>query len=112
MFNRAILLERDGRLTEAEDMQRRCLQLRQRVLGQDHHQVRNELIQHSFATMFTHRLQTLQSAVALASLLASGGEVEEGACSVMWPRDMVLLRSCGRLQPFKAHVQRWKSLRR
>ena len=39
MYNRAVLLERDGRLVEAEDTQRRCLQLRQRVLGEDHQQV-------------------------------------------------------------------------
>ena len=39
MYNRAVLLERDGLLTEAEDMQRRCLLLRERVLGQDNEQV-------------------------------------------------------------------------
>jgi hypothetical protein len=39
MYNRAVLLERDGHLVEAEDMQRRCLELRKRVLGQDHPQV-------------------------------------------------------------------------
>jgi hypothetical protein len=41
MYNRAVLLERDGRLTEAEEMQRKCLQLRQKVLGEDHQQVLN-----------------------------------------------------------------------
>jgi hypothetical protein len=44
MYNRAVLLERDGHLTDAEDMQRRCLQLRQHVLGLDHHQVMNKLL--------------------------------------------------------------------
>jgi hypothetical protein len=39
MYNRAVLLEREGLLTEAEDMQRRCLLLRERVLGQDNQQV-------------------------------------------------------------------------
>jgi hypothetical protein len=43
MYNRAVLLERDGHLTDAEDLQRRCLQLRQLVLGQNHHQVLKRL---------------------------------------------------------------------
>ena len=34
MYNRAVLLEREGLLVEAEEAQRKCLQLRQRVLGQ------------------------------------------------------------------------------
>jgi hypothetical protein len=38
MYNRAVLLERDGQLTEAEEMHRKCLQIRRRVLGDDHQQ--------------------------------------------------------------------------
>ncbi len=34
MYNRAVLLEREGLLVEAEEAQRKCLQLRQRLLGQ------------------------------------------------------------------------------
>ena len=87
MYNRAILLERDGRLTEAEDMQRKCLQLRQRVLGEDHPQV--QALNRAIARIVTKYAQTLQSAVALASLVASGGDVEEGMrtlqfCSEAW----------------------------
>jgi hypothetical protein len=40
LFNRAVLLEREGHSAEAEDMQRSCLEMRERVLGPEHLQVR------------------------------------------------------------------------
>ncbi len=92
MYNRAVLLERDGRLVEAEDTQRRCLQLRERVLGEDHQQASRPTARavHSHVCV-TRLLQTLQSAVALASLVALGGDVEEG-------KPPLVLLLCGPVQ--------------